>query len=122
MTDRVPEQLRIEQAIAERLAREGMDRSLDRANRETPDWSDLALDYLRRYARQHREFPGWFVTDSAALDPNFPAPANSRAWGGVWKRAKKEGIVVPSGRWMAHPKRHGCPCVIWRSNVLGESA
>lgn len=113
----MPEQLRIEHAIAARLATEGMGRALDRAEAAVPAWGDLALDYIRRYASQHAEFPGFFVTMQAENDPNFPNPENERAWGGVWKRAAREGIVRATSKTMKHPRRHGCPALIWESLV-----
>ena len=116
------EQIRIETEIARRLAREGQERALDRAERDTPSWGDLALAWLRRYAERHAEFPAWFATQEAERDPDFPAPSNPRAWGAIWKRAQRERIVRASGRTLPHPKRHGCPAVVWMSLVYEAKA
>ena len=114
-------QLTIEYEIARRQRDEGMDRALDKAERDVPKWGDLALDWLRRYAETHEEFPGWFVTQGAELDPNFPK-AKGQAWGAIWVRAQKAGIVRDSGKRMPHPRRHGCPAVVWTSLVFLAAA
>ena len=114
-------QLDISFEIARRQAEEGMGRALDRAEREIPSWADLALDYLKRYAQQHHEFPGFFVTMQSETDPNFPKPTNERAWGGIWRKAARLKIVTDTGRTMPHPRRHGCKAIIWKSLLRGET-
>ena len=96
---------------------------MDRAEREIPKWGELALAFLKRYAERNAEFPGFFVTMAAETDPNFPAPAEDRAWGGVWKRAARMGIVKDTSRTMRHPRRHGVKATVWRSMVyIGSTA
>lgn len=103
--------------FARAAADEGMGRALQRAERDVPAWGDLALQWLRRYAETHQEFPGWFVTSESSRDPKFPAPANSKAWGAIWKQAQRLGIIEATGRTKPHPARHGCPAAIWKSKV-----
>lgn len=109
-------QLTIEQAIAERLAREGMDRALEHAESEIPKWGDLALDFIQRYAQKHERFCGWMVVKAASLDPNFPAPPNEKAWGGPIKKAAAKGIIARDGTGK-DPHRHGNMIPVWRSRI-----
>lgn len=110
--------MQLDLALAQ--AREGMSRALEHAEADVPAWGDLALQWLRKYAETHAQFPGWFVTEESSRDPNFPAPKNSRAWGAIWKQAQRLGIIEATNRTMPHPRRHGCPAVVWRSLVLLE--
>jgi hypothetical protein len=96
----------------------GMARALDRAEHETAGWTDKALEFLRRYAETHAEFPAYFVTAASATDASFPKVTNHRAWGAVFKMAANERIIKATGRTMPHPKRHGCPAMIYCSLVL----
>lgn len=105
-------------AEAAEKAQEGMTRALDRANRDHTDWTDAALEFLRRYAKKHQTFTGWIVTAAAELDREFPTPTNPRAWGAVWKLAVKCEIVRATNVTRPHPKRHGCPAMVWESRVF----
>lgn len=115
-------QLELDYALAQ--AEDGMRRALDHAERdypkqgaEYPTWGEAALAWLRAYAERHEEFPGWFVTSESSRDPKFPDPINPKAWGMIWRRAQRLGIVVHSGKTTPRPTRHGCPAVVWRSLV-----
>lgn len=103
--------------FARAQANEGMARALEHAESDVPQWGETALQWLRRYAESHQEFPGWFVTDSAALDPTFPTPADGRAWGAVWTKAQRLGIVRDSGKQARHPHRHASRAIVWASLV-----
>ena len=101
---------------AARAARDqGMALALDKAEREHEGWSSIALNFLRKYAAENAEFPGYFVTMASGLDPEFPQPGNEKAWGSVWRKAAKLGIVRDSGKTMPHPKRHACKAIVWKS-------
>jgi hypothetical protein len=111
----------IQTTIDEALARadQGMARALDRAEGESPGWGDVAYKFLHRYAEEHREFPGFFVTAASEMAPGFPVPRNERAWGGIYKRAQRAGLIEKTQRRMKHPKRHGCEAIVYRSLVFG---
>lgn len=109
-----PEQLTIEHAIAR--ADEGMRRSLERAERETPDWGDLAYRFLEGYARAHERFAGWMVVKAAANLGDFPTPPNAKAWGAVIQRAARAGVIERVGI-AKDPNRHGNPIPLWGSRV-----
>lgn len=99
---------------------QGMARALEYAEAETPEWGEIAYRFLHRYAEEHREFPGFFVTAASEMDQRFPAPSNERSWGMVYRRAMKAGILEKTQREMPHPKRHGCPACVYRSLVYAQ--
>lgn len=109
-------QLTIRHAIAASIAQDGMDRALDTTEKSIPDWGDLALDYIKRYAKRHPVFAGWMIVKAAACDPNFPAPESEKAWGQPIKMAAKAGIIARDGT-TKDPNRHGNPVPVWRSTV-----
>lgn len=110
-------QLTLDHALARAEADAGMARALGHAERETPAWGAAALAYLRRYAETHDEFAGFFVTLTAESDPTFPA-VKGQAWGAIWIKAQKLGIVLDTGRSMKHPRRHNCKAIVWRSLIF----
>lgn len=109
-------------AAARAAADVGIALALDKAERECEGWSSMALNFLRAYATRHAEFPGFFVTMASALDPNFPQPANEKAWGAIWRKAARLGIVKDSGKTMPHPKRHACKAIVWASLIFRGEA
>lgn len=86
--------------------------ALDRAEREIPGWSDIALHFLRNFAaRQSELFTAEAVT-KAAQEWGMAEPSNPRAWGGVYRRAIKAGIIRQvdcEGR-----RYNGSPCARYR--------
>ena len=112
------EQLTLDHTIARAEADAGMRRSLEHAEAECAGWGGRALRWLRFYAETHAEFPGWFVTQEAERDPGFPTPATPKAWGAVWTKATRLGIVRDTGKTMKHPRRHNCKAIVWRSLVF----
>ena len=107
-------QLTIYDALAK--ADQGMGRALDRAERQTPAWGEIAYRFIEEYARQHAEFPGWVVVKSAAVTVNFPEPPTEKAWGAVIKRAARARVIERAGT-VKDPNRHGNPIPLWRSLV-----
>ena len=111
------QQLDITQEIARRQAEEGMGRALDRAEREIPEWGDLAYARVVGYAKEHLQFCGWMVVKAANADPNFPIAPNDKAWGSVIQRAAREKIIVRCGT-AKDPHRHGNPIPLWESRIF----
>ena len=89
-------QLAIDFSRAER--NEAMQRAVDAADGRVPKWSDVALEYVRLYAIQHRgeRFIGRDVTQ-AAKAYGLESPANDKAWGAVLMRAAREGVIRKVG-------------------------
>lgn len=110
-------QLSIDFEKARQEAELGMARSLERAECETPGWTEIALDFLIRYAESNEHFAGWMVVKAAALEKNFPKPPSEKAWGGVIKRAIGLGLIEQRGS-TKDPYRHGNPIPLWQSKVF----
>ena len=90
-------------------------------------------------AAQERDAPGWSDRAYAAIDhvshaqPTvhrddvrrvFPeeAPSHPRAWGAVWTRAVRAGLIEPMGmvRKTTDPRDHCHPCPVYRSLVYRQ--
>lgn len=111
-------QITLDEALAK--ADQGMARALDRAEGDSPGWGELAFKFLRRYAEGNLEFPGFFVTAASEADKDFPVPKNERAWGSIYHRAQRAGLIVKTQRRMKHPRRHGSEAIVYRSLVYGR--
>lgn len=83
-----------------------------RANREIDSWSDLALEFLKGYARTHSTVFGEDVT-KAAEAWGLIAPKEPRAWGGVYIRAQHLNIIVATGE--TRKRKNGSPAMIYKS-------
>lgn len=87
-------------AVREQIARAGRDEGIERAQqhaeRESPGWSDRALQALKRYVESHEiivgpDFRRW------AREHGVEMPPNQRAWGGVFLKAAHIGLIVHHG-------------------------
>lgn len=101
----------IEQAHARGAA--GMNAALANAMQSDPGWSDKAYEFLLDYARRHRTFISEDVSD-AARSSTLPRPPTDRAWGGIYQRAARAGMIIQDGIGRSR-RRHGSICPRWRS-------
>lgn len=92
---------------------EAMQRAVDAADGRVPKWSDVALEYVRLYAQQHRgeRFIGRDITQ-AAKKYGLESPASDKAWGAVLQRASKLNIIRRVG-YAQDPNRHLSPVPQW---------
>lgn len=97
---------------------EGMERAHSHAESKKPGWSDMAYEFLKRYAETHDRFPGWFVTREVGLTRAVPAPPTPKAWGSVFRMAMKRGLIEHTNTFTQDPYRHANPCPVWRSLVF----
>lgn len=89
----------------------GMERA---AAGEGPEWRDYAYSCLEALAKRQRTL---FVDDLyAACDW---LPRNPNAWGSVWARAKREGLIEKTGQMRPSrlPGKHAHEYVVYRSLV-----
>ena len=91
----------------------GMTLALDKAMREHLEWKTHAYEFLKSYAAREPIFAAFMVVASSKLDKTFPQPSNERAWGAIFQRALRDGVITKTGRTMPHPKRHACPAIIY---------
>ena len=92
---------------------DAMQAAVDAADGRVPKWSEVAFQYIRLYAQQHRgvRFIGRDITQ-AAKAYGLESPATEKAWGGVLKRAVCEGVIVRVG-FAQDPNRHCSPVPLW---------
>ena len=100
---------------AAREARDqGIRTAIEHADDVTPRWSDKAFELLCEHAQRHAEFTSEDVR-FAAKD-SIPAPPDGRAWGGVFQRAARAGIIARAGYVQARdPKVHCNVVTLWRA-------
>lgn len=79
------------------------------------EWNDMAYDAFKAYAVTHATF----TTEEVRLaNPDLPKPPDTRAWGQVALRAKRDGVVVGHGWTRANsPAVHGMVVTMWQSKV-----
>ena len=102
----------------EQSARRGMDTALAHAEQIEVKWGDLALAFLHRHARKAKKFIASDVTE-ASKKWGLVQPPTTKAWGSVYRRAVKRGMIQSCGT-VKSPTRHGSPTVLWASNVYRE--
>lgn len=92
---------------------DGMQRAVEHADRVEPEWSELALDFLGRFARQH---PYPFLIEQVIAESigDVPQPPTTKAWGAIVRRASREGWLVKAGYADATATRNACPKILWR--------
>lgn len=78
------------------------------------DWWDAALAAVRLLARRHGAFTAddvWEELDALPVDP----PQEPRALGAVFQAARREGLIVPTARFVPsrRPVAHRKPCRVW---------
>ncbi len=83
-----------------------------KADREYEGWTTLAYAYLRRYIQSHPEFWSWELREAMASD-GYAMPSELRAWGAVYKRAQREGLIRKSDKVKRDPTRHGTMTAGW---------
>lgn len=96
---------------------QGMTRAVENADRQSPEWSTLAYSFLLSFARTHQYFISEDVS-GASKEQHFPQPPTDRAWGQIYRRAIKAGIIVQDGTGRS-ARRHASLCPRWHSRIYG---
>jgi hypothetical protein len=96
--------------------KQGGQRALDHAERDTPSWRHIATMFLRRYARQHPEFIIEEVVEAAAAWGMVEAP-DARAWGPVIRAAARDRVIAKTDRARPAKSSRGSVKPVWRSLI-----
>lgn len=98
---------------ARAMGTEGMRRAEARAERESPGFAAEAYTFLCSYARTHS---GAFSSEDAVEIARVVGivPADARAWGGVFQRAARAGVIVASDELYRRANGHGTWARKWR--------
>lgn len=106
---------------ARRRRDSGMARAADHANAETPGWTEAAFEFLEACAKV-RAAP--FLAEEViemAKAAHLAPPPDGRAWGGVFRRAARSGVIAKAG--FAPAKTSNCsPKVLWQSRIVRSAA
>lgn len=109
-----------ELARARHEAEDGMARALDHAEMDCPGWADIAFHFLHNYAMTHQYFISEDVSDASKVW-GMVQPATDKAWGSVYRRAIKDGVIVKDGAGISR-RRHASICPRWLSLVFRSAA
>jgi hypothetical protein len=85
---------------------EGIDRAVSHAESEVPRWADVAFEFVKLYAIQHKgqRFIGRQIV-LASKEYGLIQPPNDKAFGGPIMRAVREGVIRKVG-FTQDPNRH----------------
>lgn len=97
---------------AAKLRDEGIKRSADRAERESPGWQNRAISFIQNYPEET------FMAEDVrpfAYENGLDKPSNEKCWGGVFTRAKNEKMIVAIGLQLTRKAvSHKRPQTLWR--------
>jgi hypothetical protein len=104
-------------------ARNERDAILERIGATSEEYNGFAThaaQHLALYAFFNEEFPAFRVVASYAGLDHLPQPKDSRAWGAIFMKAIKAGMIERIG-YVQHPERHASPAPLYRSKIVGVS-
>lgn len=107
------EQLALDWTAARAARDAGIQRAVDHAEAVVPRWADTAFAFLLTYLAGQS---GRFTSEDVRLaaSSTVPVPPNERAWGGIFQKAAKRGLIVRDGYTSARdPKVHCNVVTVW---------
>jgi hypothetical protein len=115
------------EAALKKASQRGMSRAADAlraADNKIEGWSEMAYDFLCQFARRRAEQNLTFISEDVSKaskevgprgQPYVPAPDTDRAWGGIYRRAQREGVIEKTvEKFGRSARRHGSVCIVWR--------
>ena len=94
----------------------GIARAAAHADREIPQWSELAFEFITRYCAAHgkgHEFHGEALRQCAERTGLVPEPPDARAYGSVFRRAARAGLIRKTGRYVLAKSSNLSPKPVW---------
>lgn len=107
-------------AEARRLRDDDMARALENAERAAPRWADEAYSFLISFARRRRTFISEQVSAASKVEGMRQPVNGDRAWGQVYRKAAKAGIIVQDG-YGRSARRHESICLRWTSRIYSDA-
>lgn len=90
----------------------GIQQAMDNADYKCEKWTDYAFTFLLNFIKMNSEFMAEEVR--LASDGIIPEPPSKRAWGGIFVRAVKSGIIKRKGfKSVKNAKAHCTPATLW---------
>lgn len=106
---------------ARALRDDGIARAVSHAEADAPGWTEIAYNFLVRYAENHQRFQCWMANQSSKNSGAVPVPENEKAWAAPIRKALKNGVIAKDG-FAPNPKRHATDAPVYRSLVFREAA
>ena len=99
----------------------GINKALNSVERACADWPEVAYHFLVSFAQHNEFFTGEQVSFASRFKRSFPQPRDERAWGAIYQRAQRDGLIVKSG---TAPRHRGHLAIgnVWRSLVYAGGA
>lgn len=111
-------------ALARQQGEEGMQRAMDRAERDDRGILDVMYAFLVKYAvarKRTDRFGAEDVTIAFREDASFDHPVDDRSWGGVFRRAQNRAVITIAEGTGIRRRGHGTKGgTLWRSLVCGR--
>ena len=86
----------------------------DHANEVKPRWSDTAYEFLLSYIKTKDQFMAEDVRKASY--GIVPTPPSNRAWGAIFVRATKSGLIRRIGfKNVKNPLAHCTPATLWQT-------
>jgi hypothetical protein len=98
----------------------GMLRAARHAEETHLHWNDRAYAFLVEFAKRNASFISEDVSD-ASKKVDFPQPPTDRAWGSIYRKALKNGVIIQTGSGRSR-RRHASICPRWGSLVYRVAA
>jgi hypothetical protein len=103
-----------------RAARDaGIKQAVDHANAVEPKWSDQAYAVLLDFLTKPDAYVCSFTSEDVRAHADklrLPEPPHLRAWGGVFQRASRAGIIAKTGTTTARSANVHCAIIAtWRA-------
>lgn len=104
----------------EELRDAGIQQAIDHAEEVEPGWKDQAYEHLERYINDYlpRLRLDEFMAEEARLwshEQGLSRPPTARAWGGVFLKASKRGLIQKIGtRTVKNPAAHCANAAVWK--------
>lgn len=92
----------------------GIERSVNKANKDHDKWSDIAYSFLLHYIKSNPEFMAENVRNESLVLGLVPEPTNKRAWGAIFVKAARLGLIKRIGfKNVTNSKAHCTPATVW---------
>lgn len=90
----------------------GISQSMENADKQSNKWTYYAYEFLLNYIKSNREF---MAEDVRIASEGFvEIPPSKRAWGGIFVKAVKSGLIKRKGFMnVKNAKAHCTPATLW---------
>jgi hypothetical protein len=91
---------------------------LANTRQEQHDWPERAYRMLTTYILIHKDKDAWTAEDATAFvlrQPGIEPPHDTRAFGSLFSRAARAGLIRRTGETYQREHGHGSPALKWRT-------